>query len=121
MRDIKELKKEVKEYYLKNIDGVSVKNKDTGITIKFSTLGIKHLLNYKIQLEKQLLLVYKLIEVAENAKFGNFGKKKDNEKSEVIGYLNFNYKSKNENYRMVIKLTKDGKFYYHHVIKTKKN
>ena len=124
MKDIKTLKVSAKDFYFENIAGKSIVNKDTGITVLFSKNGIRHLLNYKRNNFPQLELVFDLMKAVRDAKFSNFKNKDANELKEVIGYMNFNYAkmidNKKETFRINIRITKDGKFYYHHSLTTKK-
>ncbi|MFQ3578547.1 MAG: hypothetical protein SNJ71_00220 [Bacteroidales bacterium] len=119
-----ELKVYVKKYYNENIKNTTVTNKHKNITVKFSRKGIDHLLYARNAGFVKLKAVLKLKEIVENAVFLNFKDKDKSDSKDIFGYINMkckvNIEEKNQVFRIVIKLTKDGKFYYDHSVKVRK-
>lgn len=119
-----ELKKAVKEYYEVFISGTSTKNLHSGVTILFTKGGIKHFLNFGKQGYTKLKMVQKLRAAVRLAEFKNFKKKDIDDAPNILGYLNYmvtvNVEGKNQRFRIVVRLTTEGKFYYHHSVRVQK-
>lgn len=119
------LKKAAKDYYYQNIDGKTVVNKSKGISIIFNKNGVKHVLNARNAGYVKIKAIFALRELVENAVYSNFnGPDKTDNPMNVFGYCNFKSKiiieGKLQMFRIVVRLTKDGKFYYDHSVKVKK-
>lgn len=119
-----ELKKAAQSFYLSEIEGKSCLNKSTGVTISFPKSGIKHVLNFGNAGYVKFKFIEVLKKAIEVAEFKNFKLPDDDDGNNIIGYMNFNVKvkveDKIENFRAVIRVTNDGKFYYNHSVKIKK-
>jgi hypothetical protein len=123
-KSIIELKKLAKEYYTRRFKGKKVLNKHLGITILFTSKGINHLLYSRSLGFEKLVAVKKLNHIVEFAKFSNFKSPDLRDAKEVLGYYNFTCKivihNKGYVFRIAVRITKDGKFYYDHAVRTKK-
>ena len=127
---VKHLGKYVKSYYEENIQGHSVINEHLGITVSFTSVG-KGKIAYggKKLYVKKVAVVQCLLELMRVATYNNFGIRKPDDKSNVVGFLNFKGKvrinGKIENVRLSVMLRTDGKFFYNHEVniipKKKKN
>ena len=119
-----EIKTFVKEYYNANLKGNTVKNIQKGITIKFSRKGFDHLIHARNVGYVKIKAIVVLKQMVENATYLNFKDRDSDDSKEILGYFNFSCKAivegKNQNFRIVIRLTKDGKFYYDHSVKVSK-
>ncbi len=119
-----ELKKYVKDYYLKHIDGKAVKNQHTGVTILLRKPGLQHLLYHGKSGYTKFKAVVKLPEMLHSAIFCNFKNPDNTDSKDVFGYANFKSKVEIEEkvhlFRIVVRITKDGKFYYNHSVKVSK-
>ena len=119
-----ELKKKVKAFYTENLKGKTVKNKHKGITVLFNAPGLKHLLFARNVGYVKLKAVFILRDLVKNAIFCNFKNPDINDNPGITGYLNFKSKAKIEGniyaFRIVVRLTNQGKFYYDHSVKVKK-
>jgi len=115
------LGKFIKSYYEENIQGCSVINEHLGITISFTSIG-KGKIAYgnKTLYAKKIAVVQCLLELLRVAKYNNFGVRKSNDKTNVVGFLNFKGKVKIngivENVRLSVMLRTDGKFFYNHEV-----
>ena len=113
-----ELKKIAKSYYVENLLGKKVINEHTGVTIEFAKSGISHVLYFGrasfVKL-KAVQILDKLIKVAE---FKNFKNPDASDGRNIVGFMIFEAKAKIEeetrNIRMIIRITNEGKFHYHH-------
>ena len=118
---VEHLGKYVKSYYEKNIQGRSVINKHLGITISFTSIG-KGKIAYgnKTLYAKKVAVVQCLPELLRVAKYNNFGVRKPDDKTNVVGFLNFKGKVKInetiENVRLSVMFRTDGKFFYNHEV-----
>ena len=122
--DLGALKKIVKKYYDENLKGTTVINRDKGITVIFSNVGRNHVLYArKVGFEK-LVAVFQLSEMVVNAVFTNFKGPDDDDFSNIIGYMNFkakvNINGVTQAFRIVVRISKEGKFFYDHSVKVKK-
>jgi hypothetical protein len=118
---VEHLGKYIKTYYEKHIQGKSVINKHLGITVSFTSLG-KGKIAYgnKIPYAEKAAVVQCLLKLMRVAKYNNFGVRKPNDKSNVVGFLNFKGKvkinGKTENIRLSVIFRTDGKFFYNHEV-----
>ncbi len=115
------LKKYVKAFYINNFKTKTIRNKNKEIDIKFSSVGIKHLLHARKSGYIKLKAVTVLDEMIENAIFLNFKNPDSNDTTGIIGYMNFevfvSIEGQNHYFKVVTRLTKDGNFYYDHSVK----
>lgn len=119
------LKEYVKGYFIANLDGKQVVNKDKGITVILNKNSLRHVIharNAGYVKYKAILLMDNMI---ENAEFCNFKNPDiDDDKDNIVGYMNFRTEAVIENkkqfFRIVVRITKQGKFYYDHVVRINK-
>ncbi len=118
------LKEYVKIYFNDNLRNMSVINQHKGISVKFSRKGFDHLIHARNVGYVKLKAVIVLKEMVENAVYLNFKDKDEDDTKDILGYFNFKSKvkveSKIQTFRIVIRLTKSGKFYYDHAVKVRK-
>lgn len=119
-----ELKKYVRAFFNENFRNKTVKNTHKGISIKMSMSGLKHLFNARRSGFVKIKAVMALDEMLKYAEYSNFKEPDANDTLDILGYFNFKCKVKVEenvqNFRIVVRLTKDGKFYYDHSVKVRK-
>ena len=112
--------KSVREYYAIHLQGKSVVNLATNITINFTSDGKGKIGSNKVMHPPKIAVVQKLQQILEVAEFNNFGQRKENDKQSILGYLNFKAKvkidGKIENLRIAVVMKTDGKVYYNHEI-----
>jgi hypothetical protein len=119
--DLDKLKKDVLRYYNQNLKGKSVLNREKGITVIFSNVGIRHVVYArKVGFEK-LIAVTKLPEMIRYAAFSNFKGPDENDGKNILGYMNFKVpviiNRIKQWFRIVIRITTDGKFFYDHAVR----
>ena len=119
-----DMRKYILEYYKKNLKGLEIVNKDTGITICFSmTSGRKTAMGEAMYWQKPELIRI-LPELVKYALYNNFGRAKDGESHDIIGYLNFKGRckidGKTENLRIAVQFQKQAKFYYNIEVNVRK-
>lgn len=116
----KELGKAMRDYYKANIQGLSLQNKHIGIEIKFTSDGIGKATHQR-KIGKINAAAIKVIDkMLRHAEYSNFGERKQTDKKNIIGYLNFKAKAKIEgvvrHFRISVKLKTDMKAYYNHTV-----
>ena len=115
------LKKYVTNYFDREIKNSTVKNIHKGITVEIRKAGLRHLIHARNAGYVKLKAVIVLKEMIKNAEYSNFNEPDDNDGLDVLGYFNLKCKAKIEEkqhtFRIVIRLTKDGKFYYDHSVR----
>jgi len=120
---IKDLAKKALDFYKGNIEKRKVKNLHKGIEISFVRSGIKHLLNKGVGGSYKYQMVKILPDVIKYAEFKNFKNPDLDDGQNIVGYLNFealvNKNNEIEKFSITIRLTNEGKFYYHHMLKKK--
>jgi len=113
-----ELKNSIKEFYKINLQGKEVINKHIGITIKFTSDGLGKITSLIGTINSAAIKI--IYEMLENAEYSNFGQRKNEDKQNVIGYLNFKAKGIIDNklyhFRIAVKLKTDMKAYYNHTV-----
>lgn len=104
------------DYLRKNYSGYTFINKDLNIPITVSVKSCRKTAYGEAMYIKKAASVLILKEIVQNAKYNNFGERKDNDSPSVIGYLNFKCKcvidGQKECVRLSIQFQKGGKFYY---------
>ncbi len=119
-----DIKRYVKDFYNKNFKGKSVKNKQKGITIKFSAKGLSHVLYARRAGYTKYKAITVLDEMLKYAEFLNFKSSDIDDPVIVLGYLNFKSKviveNKMQYFKLVVRLTNTGNFFYDHSVKVKK-
>ena len=122
--DFSTLKKIVKQYYDENLKGQTVVNRDKGITVIFSNVGRNHVLYARRPGFEKLVAIFKLSELVANAVFTNFKGPDKDDFSNIIGYMNFKSKANingtTQVFRIVVRISKEGKFFYDHSVRVKK-
>ena len=113
---IGELRKCVLEYYKENLRDLEIKNEDTGIIVRFSMTNARKTAQGGAMYHKKAEIVKILPEIIKYALYNNFGKRKETDPEEVLGFLNFKGRCKLdrevENVRLAIQFQKSAKFYY---------
>ncbi len=111
-----ELKKLVKEYYSKHLQGLIVENQSLNIKINLSSQGKnKNIKGSAIYLKKAgaIRILDKILKYAE---YSNFGLRKDGDPKELLGYFNLKCKvllnGVKENIYVSIMIYKNGKIFY---------
>jgi len=121
---VQALKLQVKKFYDTNLKGKSVINKEKGITVTFSNVGRNHVLYAGAAGFEKLIAVYKLAEMVRNAKFCNFQAPDEDAPQGILGYMNFKVSviinGVVQHFRIAIRITKNGKFFYNHSVWVKK-
>jgi hypothetical protein len=114
-----DLRKYVRDFYTKNIQGNTVVNKHLGLTIYFGSDGKSELSGRAIYVKKAALVQCLLI-LMEQAEYNNFGQRKPQDAPSIFGYANFKAKvkidGKIENVRISVIVKSNGKAYYNHEI-----
>ncbi|MDR0728599.1 MAG: hypothetical protein LBF19_00520 [Prevotellaceae bacterium] len=122
--DIARLREEMKSYYNARLKGKTIVNRQKGISVIFSSTGRQHVLYARKVAFEKLIAITKLDEMVEYALFTNFkNPDPDDDPQNIIGYMNFMVPVSINNalhrFRLVVRITKDGKFYYDHAVKIK--
>ena len=119
-----ELKTMAKLFYKKNIKGSTVLNIHKGITVQFNEAGIRHLLYARNIGFIKVKAVWRLKEMVSHAIYCNFKEPGEQDSPAIIGYFNFKVhvmiERESHLFKIAIRLTKEGKFYYDHSVKIKK-
>ncbi|MEI6435236.1 MAG: hypothetical protein WCP32_10355 [Bacteroidota bacterium] len=107
----------VKTYYSENFQNkISVINEDLGIKVEFIGDGTKKTSFGAAMYLKKAATILILDKLIKYAKYSNWGDRKDNDKSTVIGYLNFKVKvfidGKICHFAINIQVRNTGKFHY---------
>ena len=122
--EISRLKTEMKSFYNTRLKGKTVKNKDKGISIVFSSVGRNHVLYARAAGFEKLIVIKKLPDMVREAEYCNFKEPDGNESKDILGYMNFKVNiSINDEiflFRIVVRLTKNGKFFYDHSVRIEK-
>lgn len=117
-----ELRKYILDYYKKNLKGLEVVNDDTGITIHFSMTSGRKTAMGEAMYQRKAELIRILPELVKYALYNNFGKPKESEGPDIIGYLNFKGRckidGKTENIRIAVQFQRQAKFYYNIEVNT---
>lgn len=123
-KSLSDMRKYVRDKYTSCIQGKTIKNKHTGLTIFFGSDGKGELAHGRSMHAKKAALVNCLIPLLENAEYNNFGQRKEKDEKNVFGYANFKAKafvdSKLVNVRITVIVKNNGKAYYCHEISIKK-
>lgn len=118
---LSQLKKAIKDYYGKYVKGTSVVNKQKLITVDFPADSVKHVIYARKPGYTKLKAVFIIKEMIKNAEYLNFKEPDEDDGQNILGYFNFKAKAKIEGnvhwFRIVIRLTNNGKFYYDHSVK----
>lgn len=114
------LKEYVRKYYSEHIQGITIVNKDIGLTIYFGADGKAELANGRAMYEKKAALVQCLPELLTHAEYTNFGTRKFTDPKNIFGYANFKAKvyidGKLEHAHITVLVKANGKAYYCHEI-----
>lgn len=119
-----EIKQYVKEYYDSHHKGKSVINQDKQITVYLGRDGLKHVLFARNVGYIKLKALVVISDMIREAVYCNFKGPDNNDSTKIIGYLNFKSQVIIEGsgywFRIVVRLTNEGKFYYDHAVRVKK-
>ena len=112
-----ELRKFIRSYYHVTFQNkVTVKNLDLGITIGFIGEGKKKTAYGAAMYQKKAAAIMILDQLLIHAKFTNWGNRKETDKPEVLGYLNFKVKLKIDgkliHFAINVEVRNNGKFHY---------
>ena len=117
-----ELRKYILNYYKEHLKGTKVINLDTGITIHFSMTSGRKTAMGEAMYQRKAELIRILPELVKYALYNNFGKPKEAEGPDIIGYLNFKGRcildGRTENIRIAVQFQKQAKFYYNIEVNT---
>ncbi len=119
-----EIRNFVKAHYESKFKGKNVINEDKGITVTLGREGLHHTIYARnagyIKL-KALLIINEMI---ESAVYCNFKDADSDDPKDIIGYMNFKSKviieGLNHVFRISVRLSKEGKFFYDHAVRVKK-
>jgi hypothetical protein len=94
----------------------SVKNKDKGITVRFSSVGRNHVLYARSAGFEKLAAIFALTDMVENAKFTNFKNPDPRDSLQVLGFMNFKcavaVNGRQLHFRVVVRVATSGNFFY---------
>ena len=114
----------VASYYKEHIQGKTVVNKHTGLTIYFGSDGKAELAHGRATYSKKVAVLQCLPRLLEVAEYNNWGNRKKTDEKYVFGYANFKAKvridGKLECARITVVVKANGKAYYNHEISIKK-
>ena len=119
---IKEMMQKAREWAFKNLSGTKIYHKDIEDYIIFNKAGIKHAI-YSRTYEMKIELIYKAAELLKSSTLYEIVKDKQN-RPDIKNIYKFvsNYKKDEKDFfvYIIVRETKDGKFYYDHgIIKEK--
>ena len=119
-----QIKKFVRNYFNENIRNKTVKNKHKGITVMFTRKGLDHVIHARNAGYVKYKAIICLPKMVKNAVYLNFKDKDEDDVLDILGYLNFKCNVKVENriqiFKIVIRLTNEGVFFYDHSVKVEK-
>jgi hypothetical protein len=119
-----EIKTFVSDFFDKNLKNTKVKNTHKGVTVEVRKSGLRHLFHARNAGYVKFKAVIVLKEMIENAIYCNFNEPDVDDDLSVLGYMNFKcsviVENKIQIFRIVVRITKDGKFYYDHSVKVRK-
>jgi len=103
------------EYRARHI-GKKVVNQALGITVEFESTGARKTAHGSATYSKKACLVSVLDQLVRYAEYSNWGDRKPQDITRVIGYLNFKAKvkidGKTEHAHIVVRVCNDGRFHY---------
>ena len=109
-----------KLFYKNNLQGKSVVNKHIGIEIRFTSEGLGKITAKRNIGTVNAAIVQIIDKLLTEAQYSNFGERKESDKQNVIGYLNFKAKASVDeqiyHFRIAVKLKTDMKAYYNHTV-----
>lgn len=119
-----EVKQYVKTYYESNYKGKTVVNTDKQITVILGREGLHHVIFARNAGYVKLKALVVIDDMITNAEYCNFKiADEEDHKKRILGYLNFKSKAIIEGsaywFRISIRLTNEGKFYYDHAVRIK--
>lgn len=108
------------KFFNENLKGIEIYNKDNGAKIILAKTGWRHTIMTEKKTYENIVIFKKLKEVIENAKFEYFRPPDEKDAKTTIGFFNYrcNVLINGSPYivKIVIRIDKNGKFYYHHYI-----
>ena len=119
---IVDIRKALLKIFKDNWQGKTVHNRHIGIPIQFVS-GRKTVYGEALY-RKKMPVIEVLGILMEHAMYNNFGKRKDSDPKNLIGYYNFKayvyIDDKKECVRLAVRAMSDGTFYYSFEVNTKK-
>lgn len=116
-----DIKRLMVEYFTENLAGKSVVNIHKGITIVLSKSGLRHVVHARRLGFYKLLGIKVLDQMLIHAKYTNFSEPDADDSEGILGYMNFTATAKIgtslHTFRLVVRMTTAGKFYYDHATK----
>jgi len=117
---LKQLVATAKELYEKYLQGKTVTNECLGIKVYFSSAGKGKFAFGGTKYAEKVAAIQIMDDLMRFAVYNNFGERKNTDKKNIIGYMNFKAKGKIngvlKHFRISIQFKSDGKFYYNHEI-----
>lgn len=114
------LSEAVKEFYKNNLQGKTIVNKHIGISICFTSDGLGKVTQHRKIGQINAAAIKIIDKMLENAEYSNFGQRKETDKQNIIGYLNFKataiIEGEKRHFRISLKLKTDMKAYYNHTV-----
>lgn len=121
---LKDLRKSAETYYKANLTGTMVMNVATGVVITFANSGLRHVLYGRTGGNEKYYAVFAVKALVAGAEFSNFKNRDKDDAPPTLGYMHLKAKltidSKVYPYRIVIRIMKNGKYYYDHSVRIKK-
>jgi len=121
---LKEKVEAIKKHYKEQLQGKCVINQDLGISVQFTSDGLGKITQNRKIGNTNAEAVRILEQIIEQAKYNNFGERKESDKENVLGFLNFKGKAVIDNtlchFRIAIKRKTDGNTFYNHTLNRQK-
>ena len=121
---LQQLRKLVFEYIKNKYSGTTIINIDTGLPITISVTSARKTAFGEAIYFKKAAATLLLPDLIKYAEYNNWGKPKETDGPNIIGYLNFKCKclidGKKEHVRLAVQFQKGGKYYYNIEINKKK-
>lgn len=119
-----QIKQYVKSYYNSNYKGRTVVNEHKQITVHLGREGLHHVLYARKLGYTKLKALVVIADMIKEAIYCNFKNADENDSNDILGYLNFKSEVIIEGsvywFRIAVRLTNAGKFYYDHSVWVKK-
>ncbi|MBR6311285.1 MAG: hypothetical protein IKR52_08840 [Paludibacteraceae bacterium] len=123
-KKIKDIRKIVLDFIREHYVGKVFRNEDTGLKILISVKSARKTAYGEAIYFKKAAAIIALPLILKYATYNNFGKRKENDGDNILGYLNFKCKIKIdgrvENLRIAVQFQTGGKFYYNIEVNKKK-
>lgn len=111
-----EIRAKLNNEYRTRYIGKKVVNQSLGITVEFESTGARKTAHGSAVYSKKACLISVLDQLIRYAEYSNWGDRKPNDITRVIGYLNFKAKvkidGKMKHVHLVVRVCNDGRFHY---------